>query len=215
MLGSIQMLVVYGGFFEAPIPTPTTLVMGMDVSNFQASDLTALIHEHVIEHVVVRLWLPEELPDPQIALDQLHSAVDNGCTVSGYYWGYRGLDPARSVENALALWTLAGVGVIPVLWSDIEVYAGEGCPDQNWTLAACQHAVALGVRAGVYSSDYMIDTYWSSWLPELDQFRWWPANYNYGAHLNVPSKYWSHVDGHQYTSKPIDLDVFSSEVTTP
>jgi hypothetical protein len=189
--------------------------MGMDVSNYQDNDLTTLIKQHGIQHVVVRLWLPEERPDPQISLDQLHSAIDNGCTVSGYYWGYRGLNPEGSAENALALWTRANVGPISTLWPDIEVYESEGCPDQDWTLRACQQADAMDVRGGVYSSDYMIDRYWSRWLPELDVYRWWPANYNYGPTLNVPSKYWSHVDGHQYTSTPIDLDVFMQGVTVP
>lgn len=202
--------------FDAAVPPPgpaPATVLGVDVSNYQPRDLSALIQQYGFQHVVVRLWLPEEIPDAQYSLDQLHSAIDNGCTVGGYYWGYKNLEPERSAENALELWTRANVGNLPVLWPDIEVYANEGCPNQDWTLAACRHAVQMGQLGGVYSSDYMIDTYWGSYPQELQTYYYWCANYNGQPTLDVPSKYWSKVHGHQYWSKPVDFNVFATEVT--
>jgi len=217
--GSTLMLVHFGGFFDTPQPpVPVGIVHGIDVSNFQDANLTAIIKQYNAKHVVVRMPLAGEIPSLQHAYDQLHSAVDNGATVAIYYWGYASWSPEASTEQALERWEGAHVGALPVLWPDIEEYNDHGnisCPNQDWTLRACNYGASLGQRMGVYSSDYMIDKWWQHWPPELDAYFWWSANYNYGPTLNIPSKYWSHVDAHQYRGSPIDLDVFAGEVTVP
>jgi hypothetical protein len=192
------------------------LVRALDVSNYQPRDLTALIQQYQIQHVIVRLWLPEEKPDPGYSLDQLASAIGNGCTVGGYYWGYATLTPQKSVNDALTLWQRANVGQIPLLWPDIETYADEGCPDEAWTNLACQETEQAGARAGAYSSDSMIDEWWGGVVgPEMAARPYWCANYNGRPDLLVPSKYWPQAMllGHQYAGSPVDLDVFDPSVT--
>lgn len=192
------------------------LVRGMDVSNFQDRDLTDLIQRYQLQHVVVRLWLPEERPDPGYSLDQIASALGNGCTVSGYYWGYEGLQPEKSVNDALTLWQRANVGQIPILWPDIETYEDEGCPNEEWTNRASRETEQAGVRAGIYSSDEMVRQWWGGQVgPEMQARAYWCANYNSRADLDVSSRYWPRelILGHQYTGKPYDLDVFDASVT--
>ncbi len=192
-------------------------IKAMDVSNYQPRDLSDLIHRYQVQHVVVRLWLPEEKPDPGYALDQIWSAQTNGCTVGGYYWGYALLAPEKSVEDALTLWQRANVGTIPILWPDIETYAGEGCPDEDWTNRACRAAEGSGIRTGPYLADWVIEQWWQRTVGDEMRARTaWFANYNGQPDLNVPTNYWepANILGHQYVGSPIDLDVFDVSVTT-
>lgn len=201
-----------------PPPPGTAVVHGMDVSNFQDRDLTELIRQYDVHHVVVRLWLPEELPDPGYSLDQIWSAQGNGCTVGGYWWGYRNLSPEQSVEDAYALWQRAGVGEIPVLWPDIEPYEDEGCPNEQWTNRACRHIEELHLGSGAYLADWVVDQYWMRHVgDEMKARTVWLANHNGRPELACPSKYWdpSRVLGHQYQADPVDLNVFDVSVTEP
>lgn len=194
------------------------LIKTLDVSNYQPRDLTGLIHQYDISHVIVRLWLPGERPDPGWALDQIWSAQGNGCTVSGYYWGYRNWEPEWSVEQALVLWQRADAGEIPCLWSDIESYADEGCPDAVWTERACQAAEGSGVRGGGYLADWVIDAYWGGHVPATLRARpAWMARYDGRQTLEGVSHYWAQemVLGHQWTGDPVDLSVMDKEVTLP
>src|SRR4030095_4187743 len=181
--------------FGPPPPLPpeaSGTVHGMDVSNYQPRDLSGLIAEHGIGHVVVRLWLPEEQPDAGYALDQIWSALGSGCTVGGYWWAYRGLSPEQSVEDAYALWQRAGAGEIPILWPDVEPYENEGCPNEDWTNRACRHIEQLGLGSGAYIADWVVDQFWMRHVGEEMKARIaWLANHNGQATLSCPSKYWA------------------------
>jgi hypothetical protein len=193
-----------------------TLLHALDVSNYQPRDLTDLIHRYDISHVIVRLWLPGERPDPGWAIDQLQSAVGNGCSVSGYWWGYESWVPEQNVEDALTLWQRANVGPLPCLWPDIEPYADEGCPDAMWTERACRATEERGVRSGCYIGDWVIESFWGGHVPATLRARpAWIANYNGRADLEGVSRYWepSLVLGHQYSGDPVDLSVMDEDIT--
>ena len=184
-------------------------IHGLDVSNYQPRDLSGLISQYNIQHVVVRLWLPGELPDPGYSLDQIWSALGNGCTCSGYFWAYKAWDPAWSVDEALELWMRAGVGMIPNLATDIESYGYEGCPDEGWAQAAREATLRSEVLACTYIADWVVDSYWNSYVsPDFAATESWLANYNSRVEPTCPSKYWVNQKGHQYCGSPVDLNSF-------
>jgi len=190
----------------------------MDVSSYQPTDLTLLIAEHRIEHVVVRLYVPGEEPPQDISRAQIASARANGCTVGGYMWAYAAFDPVVSVGQVLSLARNCGEW-LPVLWIDWEEYEGEPVPDFDWILRAVNQCHAYPVRPGIYSRygwlmehltggqrQSLIDLGVVLWLAQYDGQQtlddvqmpsWWPR----GLLL-----------GKQYQGDPIDLNVFKREV---
>lgn len=195
------------------------LVRGMDVSNFQARDLSDLIQRYQIEHVVVRLWLPEEIPDEQYSLDQVASARANGCTVGAYFWLYGTLDPTKQAQDAVALMRRCGIEGVP-LWLDLETYAERdgtvSFPSREQAIAACQAIADLDVEPGVYTGDWFVSEHWGKQADGLLFYPVWLADYaNPRQDLEIVSHYWAHemVMGHQYTGSPVDLDIFDRSVT--
>lgn len=184
------------------------LVKGMDVSSHQPRDLSALIREHQPEHIIVKLYQTIENIPAQYSIDQIHSAQANGCSVSGYVWLYHGVDPEQQVADALAVADLAGVH-LPVLWIDLETYEGEG-PTREEALAAVQACEAHEVQPGIYTGNWYVHDYWGGDVGELGSQIVWLADYNGVPDLNTPSPYWStpYIVGHQYSDKPVDMDVF-------
>ncbi len=85
----------YSGEWPIP-PEPAPLVRAMDVSSHQPTDLTALIQAHRIEHVIVRLYQPDEQPSQDITREQIASTRANGCTVGGYMWLYAAWEPRQA-----------------------------------------------------------------------------------------------------------------------
>jgi hypothetical protein len=191
-------------------------VHGLDVSNYQPRDLSGLIQQYNIQHVVVRLWLPGEKPDPGYALDQIWSALANGCTVSGYFWAYRAWEPEWSVDEALELWARAGVGQIPNLACDVESYGYEGCPDEAWARRARAQTHANEALACTYIADWVVDSYWGSYVsPDFADTESWLANYNGQVVPTCPSNYWTTQVGHQFSGNPVDLNSFDPWMTAP
>ncbi|MBI2934660.1 MAG: hypothetical protein HYY29_03715 [Chloroflexi bacterium] len=185
----------------------------MDVANYQPLDLSGLIDQHQIEHVIVRAYLPWEKPSNEIAKTQIESARANGCTVGLYVWAYRANDPRETIKAAKA--AMDSLSVKGILWVDCETYInGEDQdlgPNADWLRAAGEEATAQGVTLGIYSSRYWL----TSFLPGYAEFGdWWLwlADYNNIVDLDsieIPMG-WNRGQllGHQYSDKPIDLNVF-------
>jgi hypothetical protein len=188
------------------------LVRSMDVSNYQPRNLSNLIMEHEPEHVIVRLFLPEETPDQAISIAQLHSTVDNGCSPGGYHWCYRDLDPIKSAQDALALFHLASVGKLPVLWHDIEPY-NYTIPDANWLRTSFNYCVAQGVRPGIYTGKWV----WDAYFKNVTEFAHLPhllAYYDYDPDIDpIDLGFVYTLAGQQFTDIPVDLSMIEKEYT--
>lgn len=194
------------------------VVRGCDVSNYQDRDLGSLIERYQIEHVVVRLWLPEEIPEEEYSFDQADSARDHGCTVGAYFWLYGTLDPVKQARDAVDLMQRCGIEGVP-LWVDLETYAersgGISYPTRLETQAACAEIKRLGAEPGIYTGNWFVRDYWGGTVGELATYYVWLADYSSEPGLNIYSPYWPRelVVGHQYTGSPVDLDVFRADVT--
>ncbi|MCC7371144.1 MAG: hypothetical protein IT306_22200 [Chloroflexi bacterium] len=134
----------------------SAMVRTMDVSVVQPRDLHALVTAHRPSHVVVRLYLPEESVAQEHTRAQIVSARAAGCTVGGYVWCYRDLDPRKSVRDAVTLARSCGLR-LPILWLHAEAYVVADAvrdpgPDAGWLLAAVAEARALGVRVGIMTA---------------------------------------------------------------
>lgn len=198
----------------------TGLLRGIDVSNWQPADLTAIIKAHGIKHVVVRAFMPWEKPSNDHAVAQIASARANGCTVGIYVWCYRNADPEETIYRTVALMTQWGIK--GPLWLDCETYTGNDGdhdlgPDGLWLEEAKAEADGWKVKLGIYSGRWFV----TSFIPGYVEFADWPlwlADYNGQPNLDgieIPAG-WNRdrLLGHQYSDKPVDLDVFSRRVLT-
>lgn len=198
-------------FLAEPAPA---FVRGIDVASYQPADLSALIAEHQAKHVVVRLYLPFEGPPQQYSLDQIASALANGCTVGGYMWCYATAGPRESVLAAIQLARQAGLA-LKVLWLDIEPYTDGTIPDAYWLANAVDECRVHGIQPGIYTGCWVVNAH--PWLGKITDCLLWLAAYNHIADLDSVEVCgdWDKamVKGHQYSEDGIDLDVFAPEVT--
>jgi len=200
----------------------------MDVSSWQPRDLSELIAEHQPQHVVVRLYLPEEKPSQHHSFAQLVSARLNGCSVGGYVWAYQGLDPAKTIKDAVTLASEASLRFArpsntrfwterrprnPVLWVDCETYKDEPGPDRHWLTEAWYAADSLGVAMGIYTARW----WWQKYVENTHMF-WdvplWLAQYDHDPALSSVLLFggWERAAGKQWTNTPVDLSTFSHRV---
>lgn len=217
LLGTDEYLLVELNDLVWPIPIdmsffvqPTTIIDAIDVSSHQPRNLTQLITQLQPKHVIVKLYLRgvESVPQ-QYSIDQARSARDNGCTVGGYVWCYRTVSAEQTIVLALETAEKAQIQ-LPTLWLDIEEYDGQPGPSIAWiheALAACE---SLGVRAGIYTAKW----YWDKWHPGVTDFGdvpLWAAQYGPKPSLDQfkPFGGWTKAAGIQWTSEPIDQNVFN------
>ena len=201
-----------------PIPdVPTYLVRAIDVSSHQPMDLTTLIQDTQSSHVVVKLYLPQEVISQDWSIAQGSSAAANNCSVGGYVWGYADLSPEQTILDALDLIPRVCPGT-SMLWLDCEEYDGVG-PLGSWIQRAVYAGEGLGQRIGVYSAKWYWDKIGNpeilSRISATGRPPLWIAQYNDIPDLDVQPLFggWTREDikGHQYTSTPIDQDVFLSD----
>ena len=200
-----------------------TLVRGIDVSSHQSRDLRTLITAHRPSHVVVKLYLPEEVIDQEYSRAQIASAKAAGCTVGGYVWCYRDLDPRKTVRDAVALARSAGVE-LPVLWLDCEAYRVNGevrdpGPDAAWLRAALDECRKLGVKPGIYTGGW----WWREYMGNTREFAelpLWAAEYDDNPDVADVTLFggWTRACGKQYAEKlpsgaGLDQNVFLPEVS--
>jgi GH25 family lysozyme M1 (1,4-beta-N-acetylmuramidase) len=200
-----------------------TLVRGIDVSSHQSSDLGSLISTHGPNHIVVRLYLPEENPSQDHTRAQIASARAAGCTVGGYVWCYQDMDPRKTVRDAIALARSVHL-MLPVLWLDCETYKNssgvtERGPDAPWIRAAADECRQLGVRPGIYTARW----WWRDFMDDTTEFAdlpLWAAEYDDNPDVDDVTLFggWTRASGKQYAEKlpsgaGLDQNVFRDEVT--
>lgn len=190
------------------------LIKTMDTSNYQPRDLSALIWKHEPQHVIPRLFLPEERPGQDISVAQLHSAINNGCSTAGYFWLYNGLDPVKSVQDAINLYHLAAVGKLPILWFDIEPYNYE-VPTVDAIRLGVNYCIAQGVRPGIYTGKWVSDAYYRrNQLAEFAHLPWLLAYYDHNPDLDhIDLGFGYTIGGQQYTDYPVDLSTIFEQYT--
>lgn len=213
-LGLRQNPAAYSDFVAAAkepiVPPAPALIRGIDVSNYQPADVTALVAQYNAQHVVVRASTESD-QHRQIARQQCVTAQQAGCSIAAYIWAYFELDPVSHVKNALA--TVQGFDLATV-WVDCE----DGSPGSqldDWLSRAVAQIEHMGYRAGIYTG-----TPW--WRAQGDSHGFtrlplWIANYNGQATLDgvpLPGG-WISASGHQYAGDPVDQNVFVPAVTVP
>lgn len=204
-----------GSFFEPP---QLTTVHGIDVSSYQPLDLTHTIAflEPRPEHVVVRMYLEEEYPPIETSIRQAASAQQAGCSVGGYVWCYDSLTPERTIHGALETAGKCGVK-LPILWLDIEEYAGQPGPQEWWISLAVELCDDAEVRVGLYTAKWYWDKHHAGSVT-FGHLPLWAAQYDFASppadlSLFKPFGGWTKAAGIQWTSTPVDRNVFSSAVT--
>jgi GH25 family lysozyme M1 (1,4-beta-N-acetylmuramidase) len=187
-------------------------VSAIDVASWQPRDLSTLIAEFRPAHVVVKLYLPGEVISQDHTRSQVESARANGCTVGGYVFCYAAFDPRQTVRDALALARSCGLR-LPVLWLDAETYEGTW-PDVAWLREAVDECRVQGVQPGIYTGRW----FWEGYLGNPEDFGdlpLWTAEYQDGPDIEGLTLYgsWRRASGHQWTSTPVDQNVFREAVT--
>ena len=191
---------------------------GIDVSNYQPADLAGVIRQYEAEHVVVRLST-ESQRHRDIARAQLHSALGNGCTVSGYVWCYWDLEPRGHVADALEVLSEAGLGPrqVRMVWLDVEDTESLTLARYSigeWLREAVRTVQESGYVAGIYTARW----FWRQHARDVDchHLPLWAAQYDGVPTLDSVQLFggWDRqmVWGKQYSADEIDLDVFSELV---
>lgn len=194
------------------------LIKAIDVASYQPADLTDLIQTYQAQHVIVRLYLPGERISQDHSKAQIRSALENGCSVGGYFWCYSSFDPKESVRQAIVLAKGEGID-LRVLWHDCEPYYGangaiiDPGPDAEWLRESGQVCDELGIKKGIYTGRY----YWRDRIGNGEDFSdWWlwAADYNRMPNLDSvpPFSGFTRTVGHQYTSSGVDRSVFLEEI---
>jgi hypothetical protein len=193
---------------QAPIPPILTTVEAIDVSSHQPTDLTNLINQFNPHHVVVKLYQSVEQPSPAHSRAQLNSALDNGCTIGGYYWLYTGIDIEQQVNDALQI-----LAHPPVLWIDVEKYTDGSLPTLDEVIRSIEYIESLNIRPGIYTAKWVWDILDNP--QELSSDLLWYADWSNPPSLDlaVPFGGWRQAAGHQYTSTPVDRSIFDKQYT--
>jgi hypothetical protein len=197
-------------------------VPAIDVSSHQGRDLSAIIARYRPQLVVCKLYLPlerytgwESHPDlsPGMTIDQARSARENGVQdLSGYVWGYRDVDPDRTVYEGMETAYKAEISS-PVLWLDAETYQNTA-PEVAWFERAVYVADTFGLQLG--PGFYSAPWFWNDYLGATQLFAGrpgWGATYN-GMPGRVASFGGLRMLGHQFSADQVDQNVFDELVIT-
>lgn len=162
---------------------------------------------------MVRLYLPEERPPQEHSLEQIASAKANGCSVSGYMWLYQNADPVEAARRAMSLAVIAGD--ISRIWIDWEPYTDRTAPPVSKVLACAQEIEWDGFKAGIYTGRWFAAN--QPGVDLLGDYPLWTADYSTAPASEpplTPPLYggWAEAAGHQWTSTPLDRNVFLSSV---
>jgi cell wall-associated NlpC family hydrolase/GH25 family lysozyme M1 (1,4-beta-N-acetylmuramidase) len=202
------------GIADAPARMPPAhagaILRGIDVSSHQSADLSAIIAQFRPEHVVVKLAQTIELPGLRAhAKAQIASVKAAGVSCGGYLWLYQSIDPGQQVDDALSLAAEANL-VLPVLWIDVETYPNDNsCPTAEQVRAALDRCAERGVKGGVYTGKYIWQALGNPSFPGVPL---WYAHYNDRPVIDTPQYGDMTPVGHQWTSSPLDQNVFLAEV---
>lgn len=203
-------------------PEPMPILKAIDVSSHQPKDLTDIIAQHQPQHVIVKIYTSaENIPFSHTAA-QVASAKANGCTVGGYVWAYRSVDPIRTIDDVVARCASINL-VLPLLWIDCETYDGppfDPGPDANWLARAVDHAEnTYGMKCGIYTGQWWIRGHFPGGEPGFAQFSrlpLWLSEYDNDPNIDnadtIPQG-WASLAAKQYSADGIDLNSIRSEYT--
>ncbi len=191
---------------------PAAPVPSMDVASYQPRDLTELIAQHQIKHVIVKAYQPGENVSQEHTKAQIESAKANGCAVSLYVFLYAAWDARQQVRDALLL--AAECGIVPeYLWLDYETYkessGAETIPTPDQLAEACDECERLDVKPGIYTGAWCAG-------PLGERFAGyplWAAQYDGIPDPDVftPFGGWQQCAIKQYSADGIDLDIARPE----
>ncbi len=151
-------------------------------------------------------------------MEQLHTAIAAGCTVSGYIWCYWDLAPIAHVRDALkvlemAKLTPADVGMI---WLDVEdtrTWPRRWLSGSQWLRDAIWAVKSAGYRPGIYTGKWFWDGYMKA---NFSEYPLWAAQYDGIPDLESVILFggWTRerLWGKQYSSEGVDQNVFRPEV---
>lgn len=216
-------------------------ITAIDVSSHQGLDITGLIEQYQPNHVITKGYIPQELGGNGWTYTVAHAETARhiGCSTGMYVWCYADLDPAQTVRDAKVVADLAGIvldgsiigydhllqqPIRGVLHLDIETWFDpwvmeESIPDKDWIAAAEAECSVLGVVPSIYTSREM----WRRCTgdgddPSFNHLPLWAAQYSPPtASLDDyrPFGGWASCSGRQWTSTPIDQNVFREAAEEP
>lgn len=214
----LQQVVFYPTGSEIIEPeAPPALVQTMDVASYQPIDLTELIQQNSIKHVIVRAYLPWERISQEHTRAQVASAIANGCSVDLYCWAYSSNTPEGTVIEALKVAESCELGLLR-LWFDCETYTANGVvvdrgPTAEWIQKARLECGANGIEFCVYTGVWWLRDYLPNYAEVLQGVPLWLAEYNHTPDLDSVALLEdidrSMLVGHQYSADGIDLSVFN------
>lgn len=149
----------------------------------------------------------------QWSLDQIHSARDNGCEVAGYWWPYNTQDVREGLRDILDLEARSGVSVVMDPFADIETYTDGSIPTREQLDDILDEYARQAYDPGFYSS---VEMWRRVGSPRYAGVRGWGAGgprYKTGGDWplsldGAPAFGGLSIMGWQWTSNPLDLDIF-------
>ncbi len=197
---------------------------GIDVSSSQPRDLTAIIAKHKPSHVIVKGYLTAENVSQDHTREQVRSAQAAGCSVGMYAWCYRGVDPARTIDDIIALCASIDLA-LPLLWLDCEIYEDDPGPDAAWLRKALAKAAEYEMPCGIYTGGWWVKDYFPGSFNAFEEFShlpMWLSQYDQNPDIGVFTSF-SGIEklaAKQWTTKlpgdtyELDRDVIWSDYTT-
>lgn len=199
------------------------------MSSHQPADLTDLIQQFNPDLVIVKSYLSvEKIPQTPIAKDwtrwQVESARSHGRRVGLYVWCYGGVhwySPEATIQETAELAQELGIPLTTdpqgrpdsVMWLDQETYKDNSgqtsWPSVDWGQEAEAELTRQELTGGMYTGR----GFWLDHTGNTDRFSHWPLwNAWYGGDPDpdsfIPYGGWQSCWGKQWTSTPIDQNVF-------
>lgn len=188
----------------------------MDVSNYQPANLHDLIVAHNIDHVIVRI--PQRVEGQALhtrARAQIQSVWNEGKTLGMYYWLYKDVNIRQQIDDVTAF--LADMqAAVPLYWPDIEPYlTNDNLPTIEQIKEAGSIHDEYSQPNGIYTGPWVWSLLRNVSDPAINSKPLWTAEYNNKPTLIDTTMYggWTSCVGHQYTSDPVDLNVFDKRYT--
>lgn len=198
-----------------PPDVPGPFLAALDVSSHQGMDISAVVRQFSPDHVIVKLYQSIELggDGAKYSVAQAHTARSLGCTTGGYVWLYANVDGAKQVIDALATADRAAVAFSQYnpLWLDCERYTDGSNPSVEVIHQAVAECQRRHVPCGIYTGAW----WWKPYTGNSTAFMklpLWAAVYDGKAEMvDVAFGGWRTLAGKQWTSTPVDRNVFRSK----
>ena len=209
--GTQWIVYAYGlNYLGNPEPPSQQIVSVIDVSSHQSTDLTSYINQFNPDHIIIKFYQDIEFAGSQdVTRQQVASAQAHNVSVGGYGWLYR--SQGHNINSCLDLAAELNIR-LPILWIDVEPYNGvyPKLQDIEDAVEVCvNRSQPCGIYTGKWVWDALGNPYYWSYLPL------WHSHYGIEPSLTLSNPYggWTTCVGHQYTSTPIDQNIFDVQYT--